>query len=496
MKILLEMRAALDGHAGIPQAARLLFRSFRTLPGVEVEGLLQSNGKVLARGLPVSDRGWSEDRRINRMSRVVVSLQQGNEHHWVVQRPLTALRALRASLGMLCQSLLGMRQTLTRFESAYFRDFVWRSLFARTLPHEDFDLVIGANHRIARVPWAATHAMALAMRRLGGARYPRLDTRGFDVMIAETPYPGRVSPSTRLVVRYHDAIPMLMPHTISDKAYHQASHYHALRRNVRDGAWFACVSDATRNELLLIFPEVAARAVTIHNMISHDYFPEESTPARIPEILRIRRNHAKALAGLGGSDGVSELRRTAGGMDYLLMVSTIEPRKNHLTLLAAWEQLRTERYPNLQLLFVGSLGWDHKAIIEKFRPWIGRGGLHVLEDVPSAELRLLYRHARATVCPSYGEGFDFSGVEAMRCGGVVAASDIAVHHDIFGTAAEYFSPYDATGMAEAIGRLIAPDAGPRRDELREVGQRVCERYLAEAVLPQWQRLLATVCAAD
>jgi len=44
--------------------------------------------------------------------------------------------------------------------------------------------------------------------------------------------------------------------------------------------------------------------------------------------------------------------------------------------------------------------------------------------VPAEALRLLFRQAVVTVCPSVGEGFDFSGVEAMRCGGVVAASDI------------------------------------------------------------------------
>ena len=109
--------------------------------------------------------------------------------------------------------------------------------------------------------------------------------------------------------------------------------------------------------------------------------------------------------------------------DYLLMVSTLEPRKNHLTLLAAWEQLQAEHHEDLELVIVGMLGWDHEAIVHKFRPWIERGTLHVLEDVPSAELRLLYRHAAATVCPSFGEGFDFSGVEAMRSGGAVVASD-------------------------------------------------------------------------
>jgi hypothetical protein len=489
MKVLVELRAALDGHAGIPQAARLLFRSLRTLPGVEVEGLLQSNSRLIAPGLPADDAGWTEDRRIDRMSRVVVSLQGGGGRR--VERMRTMARVALAPIGVLLRTLVGLREPLTRFRSAHFKDFVWRSLFARTLPPEDFELVVGADHRIARVPWVATHMAALLARRFGAAVYPRIDTRGFDVMIAETPYPGRVAKGTALVIRYHDAIPLLMPHTITDKAWHQASHYAALRRNVHDGAWFACVSDATRNDLLTVFPEAAARAITVHNMISPAYFPEESSPARIPEILRSRRNTSAALAG-GGEGVLHELRRAGAQVEYLLMVSTIEPRKNHLTLLAAWEQLRIERFPQLQLVIVGALGWDHASIVSKFRPWIGRGGLHVLEDVPAPELRMLYRHARATVCPSFGEGFDFSGVEAMRCGGVVAASDIPVHRDVFDSACEYFSPYDADGMAAAIARVIAPDATARRGELHRDGERVCARYLEGTVLPQWKRLLETV----
>ena len=64
--------------------------------------------------------------------------------------------------------------------------------FARTLPPDDLASVAGAGFRVARMPWAALHTAGLLTRRFGRAVYPRLDTRGIDVMIAETPYPGRV----------------------------------------------------------------------------------------------------------------------------------------------------------------------------------------------------------------------------------------------------------------------------------------------------------------
>ncbi|HEV7912220.1 MAG TPA: glycosyltransferase family 1 protein, partial [Albitalea sp.] len=390
---------------------------------------------------------------------------------------------------MLAGTLVGLRTPLTHFDASKFKDFVWRAMFAKTLPHADFDTVTRAEYRVACVPWSAAHVVGLVTRRFGRAIYPRLDTDGFDVMITETPYPGRVTGRTKMVVRYHDAIPLLMPHTISDKAHHQASHYEALRRNVADGAWFACVSDATRQDLISIFPEAGPRAVTIHNVVSHHYFPEDSAPVRIPEIIKTRRN--ASAKGLGNNP----IDIGPGVPEYLLMVSTIEPRKNHLTLLAAWEHLRTEFRPGLKLVLVGSLGWDHKAIVRKLRPWMDAGGLYLLEDVPAAELRLLYRHALATACPSYGEGFDFSGVEAMRCGGVVAASDIPVHRDIFGAAAEYFNPYSTNELVQAVRRLIDPGTQGRRTELVDEGARTAARYLPERVSPQWQAFLASLAGA-
>lgn len=481
------MRPALDGHAGIPQEARLLFRGLSTLDGLAVEGLLQSSNRVIARGLPGLDSAALErlapDRRIQLLSRVVISLRHQDRQR-LLERVVEAVQSLTAPAALVLRSLLGLHEPLGRFEAEHFRDFIWRELFARTLPVDDFDTVSGAGFRVARVPWNAMHAGGLLTRRLGHALYPRLDTRGFDIMIAETPYPGTVAAGTQMVVRYHDAIPLLMPHTITDKAFHQAAHFHALKRNVQSGAWFACVSDATRRDLLRVFPEVEDRTVTIHNMVSHHYHAEEDcSPERIFEIVRTRRN-----VDVKGVEP-DAARWAARPLDYLLMVSTIEPRKNHQTLIAAWEQLRVERYPGLKLIVVGSLGWDHRPIVKRMGPWLARGEVQLLEEVPAAELRLLYRHARATVCPSFGEGFDFSGVEAMRCGGAVAASDIPVHRDIYGAAADYFNPYSPHALAEALVRVIDPLSEARRQELIDLGRDVSAAYVPEWVLPRWREFL-------
>jgi glycosyltransferase involved in cell wall biosynthesis len=485
LRILLEMRPALDGHAGIPQETRLLFRGLSLIEGFSVEGLIQSTTNALGRGLPTSGKTWlgelSTDRQLNRLARIVIMLEQWSWHSYLTAVP------------MVLRHLSGGAEELTRFEAHHFRDFIWRRLFARTLPSEDFDIVTNASFRIARVPWTVMQRCALVTRKLGYALYPRLNTSNFDVMIAETPYPATVSRRTRLVVRYHDAIPLLMPHTISDRRLHQAYHYRALRRNVESGAWFVCVSDATRNDLLSVFPQAEARSLTIHNMVSHHYFDEQSAASRVPEIIKTRLNtRIKPPLDPALKRGLFDRGTLPEALDYLLIVSTIEPRKNHLTLLSGWEKLRVERFPGLKLLIVGELGWHHKAIVRKFRPWIERGDVFLLEDVPSPELRLLYKHARATVCPSFGEGFDFSGVEAMMSGGAVVASDIAVHREVYSEAAEYFNPYSVENLSRAIQDVIDPARSARREELAAKGAVVSRRYTYEAILPKWQSFLTSV----
>jgi glycosyltransferase involved in cell wall biosynthesis len=483
LRVLLEMRPALDKFAGIPQQTRLLFRGLALLEECAVAGLIQSSSNALGSGLPREKAGatsLSTDAQINRLSRIVIMLEQ----KFLRSRFSAALVAGRC--------LVGRSEDLTRFEPQHFRDFIWRRLFANTLAPGDFELVTGSAFRVARAPWTAFQICALAS---GGLLFPRLNTSEFEVMIAETPYPATVSKRTRLVIRYHDAVPLLMPHTISDRRYHQAFHYRALRHNVRDGAWFVCVSEATRRDLLSVFPQVESRSVTIHNMVSHEYFDEPAAPARVPEIIRRRLNRrvfrpAKA-AGEHAIAGSSHDK----AVDYLLMVSTIEPRKNHLTLLAAWERLRSELQAGLKLVVVGSLGWHHTEIVRKYRPWVRRGDAYMLDEVPSSELRVLYRNARATVCPSFAEGFGLSGVEAMMSGCPVVASDIPAHREIYADAAEYCNPYSLDDLVRALRAVIDATSDQRREQLVSLGAAVARRYTCEALASSWRAFLAAACPA-
>jgi glycosyltransferase involved in cell wall biosynthesis len=511
IKLLLEMRPSMDGFAGIPQETRLLFRGLCMIEGMDVEGMIQTAGRELSKGTHdevgfFGRKLFSESRRINRYSRVVVSLSDrpfttisDRIKDWIGQK----LESVLLTLG----TLLGIKTVrLSNFRSQYFEDFTWRTLFSKTLPASDFALVSSRSHRICSVPWKTMHSVGLhTLNFLPVPIYPVLDTKGIDIFIGQTPYPARMRSGTALVIRYHDALPIFMPHTIGDQSMHQATHFYGLQGNVRSKAWFACVSDATRRDLLRLFPEADSRAVTIHNMVSHHYYADEAPKTLVPGIIRSRLYEGDPDQGIEFSPKFFSVRERERfyakhlfepEFRYLMAVSTIEPRKNHARLIAAWEVLKAEVDPTIKLVIVGTLGWGTMSIVKSWRAWIDRGELFTLHAVPAPDLRILYQHAMATVCPSVGEGFDFSGVESMASGGVVVASDIPVHREIYEDGSEYFDPYSTGSLVNAIKKVSYEDvAGLRANDLRNRGFAMVKRYSPDLILPKWRTFLSHVHSA-
>jgi len=501
LKVMLEMRPALEGFAGIPQETRLLFRGLRMLDGVGVQGLLQHANIKLSRGTQPARAGkkaLSAANKFNQYSRVIVSLGERPLKN-VLLRQLEKLDDRFSTLSLLTTTMLRFpRLKLTDFEAEHFGDFVWRSMFAKTLPSSDFSKVTRGSFKVCTTSWRTMHKAGISSLNLSPrAVYPKLDTTGVDIFIAQTPYPARLTKGTSMVVRYHDAIPIFMPHLIPDKALHQATHMHALTENVRAGAYFACVSEATRQELLKIYPQAEPRAVTIHNMVSPHYVNEPASPERVAQIVRTRLYQHPGLVpefvSLREQENFYGKHLAARPFRYLLAVSTIEPRKNHLRLLSGWEALKAKLMPDVRLVVVGTLGWDNDAVTKGFAPWIERGEVFCLNAVPASDLKVLYRHAAATVCPSLSEGFDYSGVESMASGGVVVASDIPAHREIYGDAAVFFDPYSTGSLVDALERtLCRADSETFQSELRRKGAEVATRYEPSRILPKWHALLQRV----
>ena len=474
----MELRPCFDGFAGIPQETRVLFSAFHDLQSVEPVGLLNHSRRRLAAGRSLFWNATDTAAPYNRVAKLIISSEDDGAF-----TPIDRLRVKtensRAALSLAASVGPGARIPLRPVDGARFVDYFWQRLFEKGLSPDEFDRVRDAKYVSMRPAWLHLHSLGLVRR------YPLLETRGFDIFVAHTPWPSRVSPETELVVRYHDAIPMFLPHQVKRPGMHHQHHAAALRQNVRTAS-FVCNSEATRRDLLTLYPQVEDRTAVIPVSVSGDYYPEQVNSQLVGEIVRSYQAGGRpAPLGFFEEDSYR----------YLLMVSTIEPRKNHLRLIDAWERIRRQTDPELNLILVGSAGWGQGPVVNRIKKWHQRKGLYHLTDVPTQDLRILYSNAAATVCPSVAEGFDMSGIEAMLCGSVVVASDIPVHRETYDEAGVYFDPYDTSDLAEALRHVLYEEHHHQRcEELIHRGFTQSKLYRRSDVADQWALLFEDIRA--
>jgi len=109
--------------------------------------------------------------------------------------------------------------------------------------------------------------------------------------------------------------------------------------------------------------------------------------------------------------------------DYILSVSTIEPRKNIKTLIEAFIELKSEGFlKDLKLVLVGKKGWKNKDILRKIDLY--RDEIIYTGYVSDEELVSLYSNAKLFVFPSIYEGFGIPVLEARSCDCCVLTTDI------------------------------------------------------------------------
>ncbi len=151
------------------------------------------------------------------------------------------------------------------------------------------------------------------------------------------------------------------------------------------------------------------------------------------------------------------------GPPYLLMVGSIEPKKNHLKVLAELEALWRRRV-NVNLVIVGSGGWKNEEILLELRgnPHL-HGSLLWLEDVGDEDLALLYRGAAGLLQASEAEGFGLPLIEALAKGGAVLANDIPVFRELAGAHATFFDIHREGDLGEKVERLLREGPRPAAD---------------------------------
>ncbi|MDQ3993094.1 MAG: glycosyltransferase family 4 protein, partial [Actinomycetota bacterium] len=187
----------------------------------------------------------------------------------------------------------------------------------------------------------------------------------------------------------------------------------------------------TRRYTALVLPRVARAAAAI---VTASAFQR----AEIVELLGAPAERVRVIP-YGVGDPFTADGPAADG-DYVLAVSTLEPRKNLPRLVDAFRRARLD---GCELRVVGARGWGGVRLDS-------RDGVRWLGEVRDDELAALYRGARCAAYVSLYEGFGLPVLEAMACGTPVVVPRGAPYDEFADGTSVAVDPLDPGAIAAGL----------------------------------------------
>jgi len=155
--------------------------------------------------------------------------------------------------------------------------------------------------------------------------------------------------------------------------------------------------------------------------------------------------------------------------NFVLVVCTIEARKNHQILVSALRLARSKNESFPQLVFIGSPGWGTESLLREIRADENLMGRIIIKSgVSDAELRWLYEKCIAVAYPSIVEGFGLPVFESAVFKKPIVTSDIHVFDEIPHPLRFRVNPYDTEGWKialQSVGARTEPEGGWKEIEL-------------------------------
>lgn len=242
-------------------------------------------------------------------------------------------------------------------------------------------------------------------------------------------------PFSRSVTFVYDVAFRIYPDTVNDKNRRYLERNMPRWLNRTDAV--ACISGAAEAELVHYYPAARHKTHVVHLGID----PKVFYPRTASEIMAVRQKYKLPER-------------------YFLFVGNIEPRKNLLLLLDAYQQYADTNTLPIALVLVGGDGWNNQAILDRLEQLQRKAYpvYHPTTLVPDEDLPALYSGAVSLVHVALHEGYGLPPVQAQACGAPLVVSDLPVFREILSPSDVIFVDPRAK---DAIARALSGQVGKK-----------------------------------
>lgn len=238
-----------------------------------------------------------------------------------------------------------------------------------------------------------------------------------------------VMPRLKTVITMHDLAFLVYPETFpaTDRLKHRIFAWHAVKRADK----IIAVSEFTKSDVVKFYGADASKI----NVVYHGY----------------DKGLFRPFQNQGDCDTMKTVKEKYKiSKPYFLYVGALQPRKNILGLIKAFELMNRKDY---QLVIAGGKAWLYDELLEYAKESFMRDNIIFTGRFETEELPSLMWGAEAYVLPSFYEGFGMPVLEAMACGTPVITSNVSSLPEVGGDAALLVDPYSPRKISEAMKKV-------------------------------------------
>ncbi len=270
--------------------------------------------------------------------------------------------------------------------------------------------------------------------------WPKIDKMlgGMDVFFMPNLTFAALSRKTKLILTVHDLSFARYPEMFSwkRKLWHYLVQPQKLCQQADN---VIAVSQSTKNDLIGLYKIAPEKISVIYSGLSDKF--------RV-----IDRNDKQLIA-------VKEKYQLP--YRFILYLGTIEPRKNIISLIRAFNQLKSQAQAEndedlikYKLVIAGQAGWLMKKILAEINISPFREDILKINPVAEEDKEYFYNLASLFVYPSFFEGFGFPPLEAMRCGVPAITSNSSSMPEVINGGGIMIDPDRPSEIAMAMREIL------------------------------------------
>lgn len=227
----------------------------------------------------------------------------------------------------------------------------------------------------------------------------------------------------KTVVTIHDLIFLRYPHfySVIDRAIYNFKFKYACHKADK----IVAISEQTKQEIIHFYGIDSSKIEVVYQACNPLYLNESPIKAQVKTKYGLQR-------------------------DFIVCVGTIEPRKNQLNLIKAFQEIKNEA---VELVIVGR-GKAYKKEVERYLAENNITNVKILSDVSNEEVAALYQSALVAVYLPLFEGFGIPILEAICSKTAVLTTDGQCFKEAGGKAAAYVNPTKINDISSALAKLI------------------------------------------